>query len=311
MASATRKSAARRGDGSTSASWWIRAAPPGEPGVGAGGSGSGQLDDQRRVVRRLLALAGVAVDQRPLNALADGRRAQHQVDPHADPLVEVARPVVPPREHALGVGVHVAEDVGEAPVEQLPQRLALGLAHVGGVDELGDVPHVGVGRGDVEVAAQSDVAGGVGHRVEVADEPVEPPELVLVVLVVEGAPVGDVRAHHADPAAGGGDQAGLRIRVRPVAEPQHHVVDADAADDGHAVPPAFAVVDAVVAEGREGHGRERRVSELRLLHAQHVGLALGQPRLHPLLAGVQRVDVPRREAHRPRTLPGRRGAPAR
>ena len=46
----------------------------------------------------LLALAGVAVDDDPLRAVDDRRRRQHEVDAHAPTLVEVAAPVVPPRE---------------------------------------------------------------------------------------------------------------------------------------------------------------------------------------------------------------------
>ena len=43
-----------------------------------------------------------------------------------------------------------------------------------------------------------------------------------------------------------------------VGEADHDVVEPDLGQDGHAVPLALAVVGAVVAEGLEGQGRERR-----------------------------------------------------
>ena len=169
IAPATRKSAARRGVGSISRSFCIAAAQPAAPGVVAvmssvGGSASRHATSSRstiegRVVRRQLALAGVAVDQRPAHPLGERRRPEHEVDAHADALVEVPGPVVPPREQAVGVGVAVAEDVGEPPVEQLLQRRPLGRAHVGDVHQGGGVPNVAIGGGDVEVAAQRDRLG--------------------------------------------------------------------------------------------------------------------------------------------------------
>ena len=77
-----------------------------------------EVDDDRRVVRRRRrALASLAVDLRPHDALGDGRRGVQEVDPHALVAVEHAGAVVPPREpaalRALGpVGV------GEAPLAQ-------------------------------------------------------------------------------------------------------------------------------------------------------------------------------------------------
>ena len=105
----------------------MRAAHPADPGVLPIGvprlMDVLQLDDQRGVVGRLLALAGVAVDERPAHALGERSRAEHQVDAHADALVEVAGPVVPPGEEPVRVGVAGAEHVGEAPVEQALQRV--------------------------------------------------------------------------------------------------------------------------------------------------------------------------------------------
>src|SRR4029079_11109735 len=75
--------------------------------------------------------------------------------------------------------------------------------------------------------------------------------------------------------------------------------------DGHAVtgrdsdpvPATFAVVDELVAGHREGHDRCVRVAELGLLHEQQVRLGPGQPLVHGILPGLERVDVPGRDAH--------------
>ena len=116
-------------------------------------------------------------------------------------------------------------------------------------------------------------------------------------VVVERPAVRDVGAHHPHAAAGGGEQARLVVRRLTVGEAGDDVVEPHPADDRHAVPAPLAVVRALVAEGGEGHRREGGVGQLRLLHADDVGLALGQPLLHPLLAGLERVHVPRHEAH--------------
>ena len=95
---------------------------------GSASVGRAELHQHRRVVGGLLSLPGVAIDQ---HASASGRGQrlgqQHQVDPHPPTLVEVAGPVVPPREDPA-VGVVAAPHVLEAPLEQHPERAALGLA---------------------------------------------------------------------------------------------------------------------------------------------------------------------------------------
>ena len=70
------------------------------------------------------------------------------------------------------------------------------------------------------------------------------------------------------------------------------VGDADAGQDGDAVPLPLPVVHRLVPERRVGEVRERVVGELRLLEAQDVGAGVGQPLLDPLLAGLERIDVP-------------------
>ena len=153
------------------------------------------------MIGRQLALAGVAVDEPPLHVLGQRLAHQHEVDAHAPVVVEVAGPVVPVREQLVGVGIEQPEGVLQAPVLEAGDGVALGLGDVGRPDEGGRVPHVAVLGRHVEVAAHDHGLIGVGGVLEVRPHPVEPRELVLVVVAVDGAAVGHVHARHPDAAA--------------------------------------------------------------------------------------------------------------
>src|SRR5918998_6696441 len=114
--------------------------------------GSAELGHQGGVVGGGLALAGVAVDEDPVEAPGEGGRGKEQVDAHAEVLVEGAGPVVPPGEQPVLV-VPGPEHVGEAPAAQRSQRLPLLRAHVGAAVGHGRVPDVPVVGSHVEVAA--------------------------------------------------------------------------------------------------------------------------------------------------------------
>ena len=70
------------------------------------------------MVGRQLALAGRAVDEHVLEPLGQRPADQHQVDPHAPVVVEVAGPVVPVGEETVLL-VAEAEGVLQAPVEEV------------------------------------------------------------------------------------------------------------------------------------------------------------------------------------------------
>ena len=146
---------------------------------------SSEVDDHRGVIAGQRALAGVAVDDAPLDAIGDGLRGQHEIDAHAATLVEVATAVVPPRVHRAMPSDGSAHDVVEAAADDVGEGVALGLARVGGADERLGVVHVDVGRGDVEVAGDDHRIARPGDRVDVLAEAGEPAELVLVVVAVE------------------------------------------------------------------------------------------------------------------------------
>ena len=91
------------------------------------------------------------------------------------------------------------------------------------------------------------------------------------------------------------------VAHRAVAEVRDdRVVDRQPARDGDAVPAALAVVDELVAGDPERHLGDRVVSELRLLHEQHVGRGALEPPLDGLEPRPERVDVPGRDPHRSR-----------
>src|SRR4051812_16722393 len=105
--------------GTTPVRWAFRRPGPNRP------RSVGEIDHDRCVVARLLTLAGVAVDDRPLRPRRHRTAPEHEIDAHAPPLVEVAGPVVPPRKDAAGVRVLPAEEVLETPVAQRLERGAL------------------------------------------------------------------------------------------------------------------------------------------------------------------------------------------
>ena len=96
---------------------------------------------------------------------ASGALGEHEVDAHAAVLVEVAAAVVPVGVETV-VGVALAEHVDEAPLAQAADGVALGAGDVRGTLERLGGPHVAVFGGDVEVAEDGDVVGGLRGGVE-------------------------------------------------------------------------------------------------------------------------------------------------
>ena len=249
------------------------------------------------MIGRQGALAGVAVDHAPGHPLGDGRGGQHEVDAHAAVLVEVAGAVVPVGVQPAVVGPAPAEDVLEPPRLQGRDGLALGRRDVRRPLEGLRVPDVAVLGGDVEVAGHDHRRVRAARGGQVGAQPAEPGQLVVVVVVPDRAAVGHVDRREADATAGGGDQAGVGVRIGTVGEAVHHALEPDLGEDGDAVPLPLAVMGALVAEGGEGHRGEGGVGELGLLHAEHVGRDVVEPGLDAGHAGFQGVHVPRREAH--------------
>ncbi len=209
-----------------------------------------QVGDDRCVVAGFGALAGQAVDPGGLGARGRAGAGEDQVDPHPEVLVEHAGPVVPVAEHSV-VGPAAAHDIGQAERFERGQRIAFGGGHVGVALERRPVVYVGVGGGDVDVAAQH-------RRRRVGDgrpELGEPVEFVDVVRGVRFAAVGHVQRIDADVAAHRRHRARLHpaLVLGDIGETVLHIVEADAGQQCDAVPLALAVVgDLVAAFGQVG-----------------------------------------------------------
>ena len=96
-------------------------------------------------------------------------------------------------------------------------------------DERRRVVHVGVGRGDVEVAGDDHRIAGRGDGVEVGAQAVEPGQLVLVVVGVERSAVRHVHGDDGDAVAARRHDAGLGVGLGAVGEAERDVVEPDAA----------------------------------------------------------------------------------
>src|SRR5439155_1515595 len=112
--------------------------------------------------------------------------------------------------------------------------------------------------------------------------------------------VGHVDAYHPDPGTGRRHETAAVIGPAVVArKADADVVEADLGGDPDAVPGSQAVMRDLVAQLAEGEQRNELVGELCLLHAEDVRLLRGSPGQHTIEASLQRIDVPRREPHRP------------
>ena len=264
--------------------------------------GVGDLEDDGRVVGRTLALALLAVDGGPDDAVGEGGGAQREVDAHALALLEAQLRVVPVGEGA-GLARVRAHDVAEAGVDDALEGGALTGRGVGLVLVVRDAPHVGVGRRDVPVAEQGDLRPGVVGQPSATGgrQRVEPAQLVGEVRVVERAAVRDVERPHAYAVAQRADGARLgRDRLAPARHPVEadlHVVETDPRDDGDAVPLAQPVVGDLVAESLEPLERELVGARLGLLDREHVDVAALEPGGDAVDAGSDGVDVPGGDAH--------------
>ena len=110
------------------------------------------------------------------------------------------RPGSPTSEKRPGSRAGDAVAVGEAPVAEPRERLALRLRDVRPAVGRDRVPDVVVGRGDVEVAAQDQRLSRVARLVEPALEPLEPRELAVVERAADDPAVRRVEADEPDPA---------------------------------------------------------------------------------------------------------------
>ena len=101
------------------------------------------------MVGRTLSLPLVSIHVAVANGRAKCGIGDHEIDTHAPPPMEGAISVVPEGERcALESSRHTLRQPDAREIGQPP---SLGLGDVGCVRECPDVPHIVIGRGDVEV----------------------------------------------------------------------------------------------------------------------------------------------------------------
>lgn len=248
----------------------------------------------RRVVLGPLAL--ISVDDNESCLIGDGSSRHQQINPHALLLVESTTAIVPPRIEPVVIMVF-AKDVHEAPLFERREAVTFCLAHVGLSLELGRVPDITIIRSDVVVAAHNDVVARVALPIKIADQSIKPAQLVLIVIIVEGATVRDVTARHSNSATCRPRNTGISIGLSAVTEATDRIFNSDPAQDGDPVPAALTMVKGFVAHRLEGHGRKRIVGELGLLKAQDVGFESFKPSFDTSESGIQGVDIPGHNPH--------------
>ncbi len=256
-----------------------------------------QLHQDRRVVRRLLALALVAVDAACGAARGQRRRQQDVVDAQAVVLGECKLAIVPPAERRRRL-VEQAKAVLEARGEKRAKRGALGVGaqHLPGPQRR--VVHVAVFRRDVEVAHHGDVRVAGQDIAQIRRGRRAPVELVAVLVGVDGLPVGDVEIDDAHAGDRRRDDALLVVRKPGNAHGDVGHRKPFAGEDGHAVVGLLPGEMRGVAGGRDVHDRKLVVFELGFLQADDVRLVRGQPRQQARQADIERIDVPGGEDHR-------------
>ena len=153
--------------------------------LGTLGSRSREVHDHRGVVRRRrLPLRALRSTRRPRRPLGDGPAGEHQVDAHAAVLVEVAGPVVPP-------GVEAGRRRGAAgtrrPGPSRSSRRSASRSAGRDVGRAADLAGSHTSRSSgamLKSPHDHDVGRGSHAASRWAAQPAEPPQLVLVLLVV-------------------------------------------------------------------------------------------------------------------------------
>jgi hypothetical protein len=163
---------------------------------------------------------------------------------------------------------------------------------------------------DVVVAGEDDRVAALGERARVAEQALEPGQLVVELGARLRVAVGQVDRGDEHAVDGGLDVA--RVVVGVVARkrsPRHDrpVSRASSATPFHVFCPTRRAVAGVFERG----ARELGVGRLQLLQRDDIGLGLRQPLEQERQAAVDAVDVPGRDLQRRRSRRGRRKRKAR
>ena len=103
--------------------------------------------------------------------------------------------------------------------------------------ELLRIPAVDVGRADVVIPHDDHIVARIALTVEIADQTIEPAQLVLVVLMVKRPTIGHVARRDQAPPQVARD-AGILVGLAAVAETGDRILESDLRQDRHPIPSA-------------------------------------------------------------------------
>ena len=175
---------------------------------------------------------------------------------------------------------------------------------MGVVNERGDVPYIGVGGGNIEIAPQHQRLIWVTRLVfHMPGQGIKPPELIVVMSIRYRTSVRNVEGPDSHPAAVRGNGPGLQVlwllgvfgKARLVGKGRLDVGKPYPGEDGHPIPLVEAMVRNLVAWERIEW--KLFVLALGFLHQQHINIKAGESRRHSIHAGADGVYVPVSNAH--------------
>lgn len=280
-------------------------------------SGLVEINHQGRMIgRHRLPLPGFPVDFSQNDALGQRRRNQQMINPHPEILMEITRPVIPPR---VPIGFRMPQPVSidESRTAESRKRIAFRFGNVRSAMAHARIPDIDIRRRYVEIAAEHDGCAVRNRLLQPLQELPEPDKFGLIKRRSDHAAVRRVYTHDADAAALRGNHScfGKRFiiaRVGRTGRPQRlseigdDAANPDPARDRDTVPSPFAVVRELVSRLTECLNRSVRIGKFCLLHQEDIGLRAVQPPLNLLETRLQRIDIPGCDPHielRRMTLP--------
>ena len=218
-----------------------------------------EVDDERGVIGGRLPLPCVAIDECPLRTLCQRLRGEHQIDAHAEVLVEVPGAVVPPRDTARPGRSAAGRRRPDPMLRALPSAARSGsLTWVAPCTAAGSQTSRSSGA-MLKSPHTMTFAVAFAHASRCAPQPAEPSSLNWYCSSSSDRPFGTytlptlIPPHVADtmPRLVAHD---LVVRR----EPDRGLGETDPAENGDAVPTSLAMVKSLVAESGERQRREGR-----------------------------------------------------
>ena len=182
---------------------------------------------------------------------------QLEVDEHALVLGEPASLIIPIAVTAGGGGNR------QAGLDEPGKRLPFRLGDMGVVNESGDIPHIGVGGSNIEIAPQHQRLAAWLLRVarlvfHMPGQGIKPPELIVVMPIRYRTSVRNIEGPDSHSAAVRGNGPGLQVlrlpgvfsKTRLVGKGRLDVGKPHSGEDGYPIPLVEAMVRNFVAGER-------------------------------------------------------------